>query len=126
MHHITFVLPTRMLLSSNSRQQLGIRRRGDVSKRREERDSESLTVTAYDVNGVPVAPLLHRLLGWTFCCSPANLSVRWSLLYDIHHENEDHGDNALSNLRVRPAGGEGGHRQESGALGPPARRRRCR
>ena len=68
--------------------------------------------------------VLHGLLGWTFCCTPDWLRLRWNPRYEINHIDTNHGRNFLCNLEPRKATGQGGHRQESGALGPPAKRRR--
>ena len=68
--------------------------------------------------------VLHGLLGWTFCCTPDLLRLRWDTGYDINHIDTNHGRNFLNNVEPRRATGQGGHRQESGALGPPAKRRR--
>ena len=99
------------------------RRRGDAM--------ESLTFTAYLHDGVRVEPLLHRVLAFTFRCPPRiwaqvfsatrtlemhgsdMLSAGESILYDVHHINKDHGDNALENLQILIRDGPGGHRSLS-------------
>ena len=68
--------------------------------------------------------VLHGLLGWTFCCTSEWLRLRWDQRFEINHIDTNHGNNFLNNFEPRRARGPGGHRQESGALGPPAKRRR--
>ena len=84
----------------------------------------SLGLTTYSATGKKKALVAHSLLGWTFCCSSEWEPFRWNPAYEINHKNTNHGDNKLANLEPRRGAGPGGHRQESGALGPPAKRRR--
>lgn len=104
-----------------------LRRRGDEMK--------SLTFTAYRADGVRVEPLLHRVLGFTFCCNPrvwAQVYTRRlgadvlvsaeSAKFDVHHRDENHGHNRLANLEVLPARGKGGHRSLSAAAAAKRRR----
>ena len=107
-----------------------VRRRGD--------EMESLTFTAYRTDGVRIEPLLHRILAFTFRCplrfwslffSPTQtarmdgydvMNADQTLLYDVHHVNECHGDNALENLEIMLRDGPAGHRSLSASS---ARRR---
>ena len=91
------------------------------------KDNEgSLTFTAYEHDGEPFYPLVHRVLGFTFACPPyvwgtcgiwggaRRDTLRPSNVnFDVNHMNRDHGDNALANLQVMRSVGQGGHRQLS-------------
>lgn len=84
---------------------VNLRRRGDTE--------ESLGLTYYREDGRQCWLLVHRVLGFTFKCSPAvwrtcarfsqstaDFLVRRCSEYEVHHVNHDHGCNFISNLRV--------------------------
>ena len=68
--------------------------------------------------------VLHGLLGWTFCCTSVWLRFRCDQRFEINHMDTSYGNNFLNKFEPRQARGRGGHKQESGALGPPGKRRR--
>ena len=63
---------------------------------------------------------VHQDFGWIFRFLWSLVDRRWDSDYDVHHRNDDHTDNSLTNLECWRAGGPGGHRAES-ALGVLAR-----
>ena len=76
----------------------------------------SVFVNAYTARKrTPLA--VHRILGWTLRCPWALDSLRWDRHYDVHHEDTNHCNNAISNLKCWRAHGRDGHRAHSGAEG---------
>ena len=87
-------------------------------------NEQSLCIHYRTLADVRERMVLHGLLGWAFCCTSEWLRLRWDQRFEINHIDKNHGNNFLNNFEPRRASGPGGHRQESGALGPPAKRRR--
>ena len=88
---------------------------------------KSVFVNAYVQDKPDPSPIaVHRVLGWTFRCPLELADLRWDKSYDVHHINERHTDNALSNLKCWVAKGPGGHRAHSGRQGAEARMRTLR
>ena len=69
----------------------------------------SLAVNAYNYHGEPRHLTVHRLLAWTFLCTPALYTSRWSPDVHCEHDDDNHGNNELSNLRLWIGSGVDGH-----------------
>ena len=69
----------------------------------------SLAVNAYNSHGKPRHLAVHRLLAWTFLCTPTLYTSRWSPHVHCEHEDDNHGNNELSNLRLWEGSGVDGH-----------------
>ena len=58
----------------------------------------SLALSAYPQIGPMKHIKIHRILAWTFLCPPNLFTHRWERVVSCEHRNNDHGNNALSNL----------------------------
>ena len=79
----------------------------------------SLALSAYPQSGPMKHIKIHRILAWTFLCPPKLFTSRWDKLISCEHRNDDHGNNALSNLVLWDQRGPDGH----GAASARKRRR---
>ena len=59
--------------------------------------------------------MVHRVLGWTFRC-PWEIR-QWDNNYDVHHSDDNHHNNRITNLHIWTASGPQGHRAHSGRRG---------
>ena len=64
---------------------------------------------AYNHHGEPRHLTVYRLLAWTFLCTPALCTLRWSPDVHCEHDDDNHGNNELSNLRLWIRSGVDGH-----------------
>lgn len=55
----------------------------------------SLAVNAYNCDKKPHHLAMHRLLAWTFLCTPVLCTSRWSPNWHCEHEDDIHGNNEL-------------------------------
>ena len=80
----------------------------------------SVCLTAYSARGQRLLAV-HRLLAWSFRCPLGLEGMEYSDEYDVHHVDENHGNNELANLFCWVAGGPEGHRAYSGWFGAQQR-----
>ena len=72
-------------------------------------EMDSLAVNAYNHAGKERHLAVHRLLAWTFLCTPVLFTSRWSPTIHCEHKDNNHGNNELSNLRLWKGSGADGH-----------------